>query len=105
MQISKTRTTGLLVAMFALVAGPVASGSAHEIWVTNIKSGDVTVIDVSSLKAKATIKTGKGAHNVTLSRDGKQAFVANVGEATVSIIDTGHACHQSRWKDPLCDEP
>ena len=85
----RIRTIGLFVSVFALAAYPVASGSAHEIWVTNIKSGDVTVIDVSSLKVKATIKAGKGAHNVTLSRDGKQAFVANVGEATVSIIDTG----------------
>ncbi len=54
----RLRTIGLIVSVLALAAYPVASGSAHEIWVTNMKSGDVTVIDVSSLKVKATIKTG-----------------------------------------------
>jgi YVTN family beta-propeller protein len=36
----------------------------------------------------ATIETGKGAHGVVVSDDGKRAFIANIVDDTVSVIDT-----------------
>ncbi len=78
----------LRTCVFLIAAVGTAAGAwADEVWVTNMKSGNVMVIDVSSNKVIATIDTCKGAHNVTISRDGKLAFVANVGASTVSIID------------------
>lgn len=78
---------GSFLSAFVLAAMLSASGWAAEVWVTNMKSGDVYVIDPASLEVVATIPTGKGAHNVTISADGRLAFVANVGANSVTIID------------------
>ncbi len=78
----------LFAAIAVLVAAASAGeGRAGEIWVTNMTSGNVMVFDSDSRKVIATIKTGAGAHNVVISRDGKRALVSNVGAHTVSIID------------------
>ncbi len=62
-------------------------GWAAEIWVTNMKSANVQVIDPETMQVVPTIPADKGAHNVTLSKDGKLACVANVGANNVTIID------------------
>ena len=64
-----------------------ASAGAAEVWVTNMKSADVYVIDPAQNAVIATIPAEAGAHNVTFSPDGKLAFVANVGASSVTIID------------------
>ncbi len=71
----------------AAAVGAAADARAHEIWVTNMTSGTVSVIGLDSNTVIATIPTGKGAHNVVISRDGRLALVSNVGANTVSIID------------------
>lgn len=48
----------------------------------------VTVIDLNTRKALADITTGKGAHGVAMSDDGAYAFVTNIQDATVSVIET-----------------
>ncbi len=45
-------------------------------------------IDVSSATVAATITVGAGAHGVVVSDDGLTAFVSNIADASVSIIDT-----------------
>lgn len=62
-------------------------GRAAEIWVTNIKSANVQVIEPETMPVVATIPADKRAHNVTLSKYGKLACVANVGANNVTIID------------------
>lgn len=66
---------------------PKERGVAPEVWVTNMQSANVQVIDPATNKVVVTIPTDKGAHNVTFSPDRKLAFVANVEAANVSIID------------------
>ncbi len=48
----------------------------------------VTVIDLVTRRALIDITTGKGAHGVAMSEDGAYAFVTNIEDATVSVIDT-----------------
>ncbi len=62
-------------------------GRAAEIWVTNIKSANVKVIDPETIQVVVTIPADQGAHNVTLSKYGKLACVADVGANNVTIID------------------
>ena len=64
-----------------------SSAFAAEVWVTNMKSANVEVIDPETLEIVATIPADAGARNVTFSRDGKLAFVANVGANNVTIAD------------------
>ena len=64
--ISKLKATSIAVAALALIA-TATGAAADQIWVTNMKSANVTVIDAGSNKVIATIPAGKGAHNVVLS--------------------------------------
>jgi YVTN family beta-propeller protein len=41
------------------------------------------------LETVASIATGDRAHVVTLTNDNRQAWVANIGDNTISIVDTG----------------
>ena len=49
----------------------------------------VSIIDLGTFKAVATIKTGPGAHGVVVDRDGRHAFVTNTYANTVSVLDVG----------------
>ena len=64
----------LLVA--AAGASPAGHAVAAEIWVTNMTSATVSVIDPDKMSVIATIPAGKGCHNVAFSPDGKWAAVA-----------------------------
>lgn len=49
----------------------------------------VSVIETTNNNSVvATIETGKGAHGVVVSDDGRRAFITNIEDDTVSVIDT-----------------
>ena len=50
-------------------------------------SSSMSIVDLSSKTLVDEIETGKGAHGVVTSADGKFAYVTNMFENTVSIID------------------
>lgn len=47
----------------------------------------VSVIDLTSFKVTASIRTGRGAHGVVVDADGRQAYVSNLYDNTVTVID------------------
>lgn len=47
----------------------------------------VSIIDLKTFKAVATVETGSGAHGVVVDRDGRHAFVTNTYANTVSVLD------------------
>lgn len=51
-------------------------------------SDAVSVIEVATGRVVDTIRTGLGAHGVTVSDDGSTVFVTNIVEGTVSAIDS-----------------
>jgi YVTN family beta-propeller protein len=65
----------------ALAAGfPAALEAAtYQVYVTNERSGDITVIDGGELKVIATIAVGKRPRGIHLSPDGKVVYVALSG--------------------------
>lgn len=60
---------------------------SQRLFVTNQKSGQLTVLDAASGQVVKALETGAGALGVTLSGDGSLAYVANRGAGTVSVID------------------
>jgi len=50
-------------------------------------SNKVFEIDVRTATVTATIEVGRGAHGVVLSEDGRTAFVTNIADDTVSVVD------------------
>lgn len=75
---------GLAHAAYGLQDGP-AGTAAPEVWVGNDDGGSVTVFDGQTLRVKATIATGAGHHKMAFS--GGFAYVSNLTDATVSVID------------------
>jgi YVTN family beta-propeller protein len=63
--------------------------SETEIWTSQMAApGTVLVLDAVSLDTKKTLAVGDQPAEVTFSPDGRNAFVANGGSASVSVIDT-----------------
>src|ERR1700755_1901812 len=67
--------TGLL----ALAVAAHVSAAPYQIFVSNEHSGDVTVIDGTTLKAVATFPVGKRPRGIHASPDGKTVYVALSG--------------------------
>jgi YVTN family beta-propeller protein len=59
-----------------------------KLYVANIGSGSVTVIDRSTDIVKS-IPTGAGAEGIDVSPDGREVWVSNRGANSVSVIHTG----------------
>lgn len=59
------------------------------LWVSNEdpQNGGVTVIDAVSGKVAATIKTGRGPHEIAFTQNDATAFVTNKTDGTLSVID------------------
>jgi YVTN family beta-propeller protein len=59
--------------------------------VLNKEDATLSIIDPATLKTVAQIPTGEGPHEITVSDDGKMAFVANYGARTpgntISVMD------------------
>lgn len=65
-------------ALLALLSG-TAAGASYRVYVTNERSGDLTVIDGGDFKAIATIAVGKRPRGIHVSPDGKTVYVAVSG--------------------------
>ena len=67
----------LLVSL--LVAIPAQAAGGFEVYVSNERSGDITVIDGASFQVIATIPVGKRPRGIHASPDGKTVYVALSG--------------------------
>ncbi len=67
------------VMMMALAPLTVFATQNYQIWVSNEKSGDVTVIDGGSNQVLATIPVGKRPRGIHAGPDGKTVYVALSG--------------------------
>jgi len=77
-----SRFASALVAGLALAVTAVASAAAaaeYEIFVSNEKSGDITVISGRDFRVVATIPAGKRPRGIHASPDGRTAYVALSG--------------------------
>jgi YVTN family beta-propeller protein len=69
----------LLAVMVLAAPGRGAAAGAYEIYVSNERSGDVTVISAPDFKAVATIPAGKRPRGLHASPDGRLVYVALSG--------------------------
>ena len=67
----------------------VATGDEKKLYVANIGSGSVTVIDRAANKVRS-VKTGAGAEGIDASPDGKEIWVTNRAANTISVIATAN---------------
>jgi DNA-binding beta-propeller fold protein YncE len=57
-------------------------------FVTNIRSGSVSVINIKNGILEKIIPTGNGAEGITLSADQSEVWITNRADNTISILDT-----------------
>jgi YVTN family beta-propeller protein len=70
----------------------VIARDGKTIYTSNVNSDSVTVVEASADGSQWTnrvIAVGKGPEAIDLSPDGKEVWVGNSGDGTVSIIDAG----------------
>ena len=75
----KSTLTAALLAATSLFAVTSANAAGFQVYVSNERSGDVTVIDGATLKAVATFAVGKRPRGIHASPDGKTVYVALSG--------------------------
>jgi YVTN family beta-propeller protein len=69
----------LLIAALAALLPTLAAAAGYQVYVTNERSGDVTVIDGATFKVVATIPVGKRPRGIHASPDGRTVYVALSG--------------------------
>lgn len=88
--------TGVALLVVAQLTGCLAStpppkpeGLNTRVYTANESSNTVTVLDGDTYQVLGDIETlNYGAHDLALSRDGKQLWVTNLANGRVSVIDT-----------------
>ena len=84
------RIHALFMLGLAGTASAQVSGLTGTIIVTNKSPSTATIIDAASGRVLATLPTGPGPHEITLSKDGRLAVVTNYGAPprnTLTVID------------------
>jgi len=67
---------------------PIFCEKTGLLYVTTENENSVSIIDPVSLKIVGSVPTGQEqSHMLTVSRDGKRGYTANVGPGTVSVLD------------------
>lgn len=79
-----------LIAIFVLCAGPLVAQSPRLV-VLNKAENTLAIVDVETGQVLGRAPTGEGPHEVTVSADGKTAYVGNYGGRepghSISVID------------------
>lgn len=69
-------------------------------YVADMMSNGIWVIDARSFKVKKLIATGKGAHGLYPSRDGRLLYISNRGEGTISVLRFSSGRLIKKWHLP-----
>ncbi len=81
----------IALAALGTVLGPAAVASADTLVVLNKAQATASLLDPAAGKARATVPTGIGPHEVVIGPDGRTAVVANYGEqqpgSTLTVFD------------------
>lgn len=64
------------------------SSKYQRAFVTNIRSGSISVINIKTQMLEKIIPTGEGAEGVSLSADQSEVWITNRAQNTITILDT-----------------
>lgn len=81
---------GIAFTSFALGGGPcnVAISRGGQVYVTRVGMDSIAVVDVESDQVAATMKVGNGPYDVAFNAAGSSAYVTNLYDHTVGVINT-----------------
>ena len=101
----KIDLTNYTVAGYLTLAGSdpqdVKLDSAGQVfYVADMTRGGVYEISASTFKSIGYLLTGRMAHGLYVSRDGKSMYVTDRGEGAISVIDLATRTVEAKWKIP-----
>ena len=101
----KINLTNFTVAAYLTLAGSdpqdVKLDSAGQVfYVADMTKGGVYEISASSFTDIGYLTTGRMAHGLYVSRDGKYMYVTDRGEGAISVIDLATRTVAQKWKIP-----
>ncbi len=68
--------------------GVAVTPDGKNVYVTNTRDNNVSVIDTATNTVIANVSVGNGPEGVAVTSDGKKVYVANYWDNTISVIDT-----------------
>lgn len=68
--------------------------------VADMLRNGVWLIDAATQDVRGFVPTGKGAHGIYPSRDGRQVYVSNRDEGSVSVLDAATLQPTAKWEIP-----
>ena len=71
----------------ALWSAAVLPAGAYQVYVTNEKSNNVSVIDSEKLAVVKTVKVGRRPRGVLVSPDGKNLYICASDENGIQVFD------------------
>jgi YVTN family beta-propeller protein len=81
------------------------SPDGRTFYVADMKLGGVHLIDSVTFQEVGFLATGRDAHGLYPSRDGRRLFVSNRGSGTISVIDFKTRRVQATWRLPTGASP
>lgn len=68
--------------------------------VADMLRNGIWVIDAKTMRYSRFVHTGKGAHGIYPSRDGRQMYVSNRDEGSISVLDAVTLAPVATWRIP-----
>lgn len=65
------------------------SPSGRTLYVSDIRSGSVTVLDASGAGAPTQVEAGKGCEGIDATPDGREVWATNKEDGTLTVLDAG----------------
>lgn len=81
------------------------SADGRVFYVADMKLGGVHVIDSDTFREIGFLPTGRDAHGLYPSRDGRRLFVSNRGSGSISVIDFASRRVVATWRLPRGASP
>ncbi|HJR63176.1 MAG TPA: hypothetical protein VJ803_05695 [Gemmatimonadaceae bacterium] len=66
---------------------PLAPRPREVVAVSLSERDSVALLDAHTLDRVAALPVGRGPHEISASRDGRRAFIANAGDTTISVLE------------------
>src|SRR3972149_10886706 len=82
---------GTILTLFLLALGSDAFAEPVRLYVTNLGSNTLSVIDARALKVTGTIATAQDPHFAVPTPDGRRLYVTMAGAAQGWVLETARA--------------
>ena len=70
------------------------------VYVADMASGGVWLVDPATLKPRRFIHTGREAHGLYVTRDSRHLLITNRGEGSISVLDFATKKLVDKWRIP-----